>query len=263
METDQYQSIKVTVKRILNIDLSYYKDEQMRRRLDSWLIRSGLVTWDDYFKKVKEDERELQRFRDYLTINVSEFFRDAERWRTLREKVIPYLLGSAGGPRSSMRIWSAGCSTGQEPYSLAMLMDELTPRVNHYLLATDLDRGALNKARARGPYLPEEIRNLTPLQCGNYLEAGGPPHFVSNAIAQKVTFKEHNMLEQPFEENFNLIVCRNVIIYFTTEAKQILYRKFAAALRPGGILFLGGTEIIPKPLDLGLRTQEISFYVKA
>lgn len=265
MEMEEYSQIKVSVKHLLNIDLNYYKDEQMRRRLDSWLVRSASSSWRDYLKRLSSEPTELARFRDYLTINVSEFFRDAERWNTLRSTILPELLQAAPRlhPKSGgLRIWSAGCSIGPEPYSLAILLDELSPHQTHYLLATDLDRGALQKARSRGPYSADDIRNVSPQQRADYFEPGGPPFYVKEKVAHRVSFKEHNMVEDPFENEFDLIVCRNVIIYFTNDAKNILYRKFHAALRQGGILFLGGTEIIPHPQEIGFNNHGISFSIK-
>jgi chemotaxis protein methyltransferase CheR len=258
MEQEQYQQIKASIRRLLNIDLTHYKDEQMRRRLDSWLIRSGAPNWEDYFKRVQADAKEMSKFRDYLTINVSEFFRDPERWRSLREKILPYLLQSSG----TLKVWSAGCSTGQEPYTLAILLDEVLSGRPYSVLATDLDRGALSKAKARGPYTADEVRNLTPPQRSKYLETATAPIFIKPSLAQRITFREHNLFADPFESHLDLIVCRNVIIYFTAEAKEQLYKKFQAALRPGGVLFLGGTEIIPRPMELGFRNQDISFYIK-
>jgi len=139
----------------------------MRRRLDSWLVRSGAPDWKTYFDRVRIDEKERTRFRDYITINVSAFFRDPERWKSLAEMVLPRLLKeSLGrvGSENGLRIWSAGCSIGAEPYTLAILLDEMAPRRRHSILATDYDLGALNKARQGGPYTAEEIQNLTPAQ---------------------------------------------------------------------------------------------------
>jgi chemotaxis protein methyltransferase CheR len=265
MDVQIYGDIKNSVKKLLNIDLTYYKDEQMKRRLDSWLVRSGNPTWTEYLKRLSNDNQELSKFRDYLTINVSEFFRDIERWQSLREQVIPLLLKDSAHHHpstSGLRIWSAGCSIGDEAYTLAILLDEVAPRLNHFILASDIDRGALAKAKARGPYSQDDIRNISPAQRSTYFDVEGTKFFIKEKIAQRITFKEQNLMLDPFENNFDLIVCRNVIIYFTNEAKSLLYPKFQAALRPGGILFLGGTEIIPRPTDIGLRNQGVSFYLK-
>lgn len=256
MEAETYVLIKKNIKNLLAIDLTYYKDEQMKRRLDSWLVRSGTPNWPDYFKRVRADDKELSRFRDYLTINVSAFFRDPERWQALRQTILPNLLKV----NPHLRVWSAGCSIGPEPYTLAMVLDEMTPGQRHTLLATDLDRGALTKAKARGPFSADDIQNVTTAQRAKHFQPGGPPHFVSEALGKRVDFRELNLLTDAFDANFDLIVCRNVVIYFTDAAKQELYRKFCNALRPGGVLFVGGTEVISRAPDLGFKSAGISFY---
>ena len=258
METEVYQQIKGTVKSLLDIDLNGYKDAQMMRRLDSWLVRRGADSWPDYVKRVRADDQELSKFRDYLTINVSAFFRDPERWQALRQTVLPELLKV----NRRLRVWSAGCSIGPEPYTLAIMLDELTPGAKHTLLATDLDRGALAKARARGPFTAEDIQHVNAKQRSRYFQAGGPPFFVGENLGQRVDFRELNLIEDRFESGFDLIVCRNVVIYFSDAAKQTLYEKFSAALRPAGVLFLGGTEILPWPQEMGFRSCGLSLYQK-
>jgi len=265
MEQQTYIQIKSNVKKLLDLNLDHYKDEQMKRRLDSWLVRNGASNWDEYFARLRKDPKELSRFRDYLTINVSSFFRDPERWQSLKELIIPRLIKDARqkNPQSpTLHIWSAGCSIGPEPYTLAMLLDDMSAYHNHQILGTDFDKGALAKAKARGPYTAEEVQNLTPTQKMTFLQSGGPPHFVAEKIAKRVQFKEHNLLDDPFPQNMDLIVCRNVVIYFTGETKDVLYRKFRDALRPGGILFVGATEIVPRPQEIGLKGSGISFYEK-
>jgi chemotaxis protein methyltransferase CheR len=265
MEAETYVQIKNSVKKLLNLNLDHYKDEQMKRRLDSWLVRNNAPSWDEYFARIRKDPKELSRFRDYLTINVSSFFRDLERWQSLKDSVIPRLFKDARqkNPHNpTLNIWSAGCSIGPEPYTLAMLLDDVSAYHDHHILATDFDKGALAKAQNRGPYTAEEVQNLSPTQKLAYLQTGGPPFYVAEKIAKRVQFKEHNLLDDPFPQNMDLIVCRNVVIYFTGETKDVLYRKFRDALRPGGILFVGATEIVPRPQEIGLKGCGISFYEK-
>lgn len=265
MEAELYAYIKRHVRRMLGIDLDHYKEEQMRRRLDSWLVRTGAPDWGHYFRRLPADSQELSRFRDYLTINVSSFFRDVERWQELRKILAGVLLPVAlerGTGRAGVKVWSAGCSIGAEPYSLAILLEELACPFRHSLLATDIDRSALEKARRRGPYTAEEIQNLSPEQRQAYLEPEGPPYFVRQRLATKVEFYEHDLLVDPFPVQLDLIVCRNVVIYFTSEAKETLYRRFYEALRPGGFLFVGATEIIPQSRSFGFEGYSISFYQK-
>lgn len=262
MDTDVYSQVKASIKKNLKIDLENYKPEQMQRRLDSWLVRSHSSTWNDYFNLLTSDAAELERFRNYLTINVTEFFRDLNRWHTLREEVLPHLIHSAETQaRRELKLWSAGCSIGAEPYTLTMLMAEAFPRQSYALLATDLDRGALLKARARGPYTPEDLHNLTAAQRQQFL-SDTAPHYIHASLQKHIQFEEHDLLAGRFETNFDLIICRNVVIYFTAEAKEKLYAKFSAALRSNGVLFLGGTEIISGANRFGLQNFGVSFYRK-
>ncbi|MBI9044892.1 MAG: protein-glutamate O-methyltransferase CheR [Anaerolineaceae bacterium] len=267
MDLGLYQKVKKQIQTILNINLDHYKDEQMRRRLDSWLSRVGADDWDAYFSQIQKDKVEWSRFRDFITINVTEFFRDFERWKQVREHILPDLLKenqsqSLGRFNEGLRVWSAGCSKGAEIYSISMILDDLNSHKKHYLLATDLDQGALEVARNGGPYVHEEIRNVSPVQRGMYFLPGGPPHKLNGTLGKKITFKEHDLLKSSYEKNFDLVICRNVVIYFTADTKAVLYKKFYDSLRPGGVLFVGGTEIIPRPQDIGFKSIGFSFYAK-
>ncbi|MBN1267493.1 MAG: protein-glutamate O-methyltransferase CheR [Anaerolineales bacterium] len=259
-----YQNIKVRVKQLYGIDLEHYKDQQMKRRLGSWLVRSGYSDWDTYFAQIKQDEKENGRLRDYLTINVSSFFRDPERWKTMQKEILPLLYAGRAGSRTSgeMRFWSAGCSIGAEPYSLIFQLDEMNHRNSYHLLATDLDRGALKLASEGGPYRKEDVDNISAERLEKYFISVAPPFYVKPEYIRRAKFSELDLINDNFEENFDLIICRNVVIYFTTVTKKYLFQKFSAALRPGGILFVGGTEIIPQAADLGLRSCGISLYQK-
>lgn len=263
MDAEVYTLVKSSIKRTLHIDLENYKEDQMKRRLDSWLIRSHMPTWQEYLSLASADAKELERFRNYLTINVTEFFRDPNRWDQVRNEVLPYLIkNSAGHPQGGgLNLWSAGCSIGVEAYTMAMIMAEFTGAHKYSILATDLDRGALLKAKARGPYSTEDIRNLSPIQRKQHLTPSAP-YFVTENLQKNIRFQEQNLLEDRFENDFDLIVCRNVVIYFTTASKDVLYAKFSKALRPGGVLFVGGTEIISGSTKFGLQNFGISFYKK-
>jgi chemotaxis protein methyltransferase CheR len=233
MTPETYLFVKRTVRTVLAIDLNAYKDEQMKRRLDAWLTRSGAASWSEYFRRIRVEPSELEKFRNYLTINVSAFFRDKARWDDLSQHILPELLKQRP---TGLRIWSAGCSIGLEAYSLAMLLHELNPMKRHYLLASDLDRGALAKAAAHGPYTDSDVENVSAEQKARYFEAKDGQWYVRPELARTVRFKEQNLLADPFEQNFDLIVSRNVVIYFTEPAKVALYQKFHEALRPGGFL---------------------------
>jgi chemotaxis protein methyltransferase CheR len=263
MDAEVYGQVRDSIKRTLKIDLTNYKDEQMKRRLDSWLIRVHASTWNDYLNLISSNPAERERFREYLTINVTEFFRDMNRWITLQQEILPYLIKNSANrrPTGGLKLWSAGCSIGAEAYTLAIMMNEAVPSQKYSLLATDLDRGALLKARSRGPYLENDLRNLDATLRQKYFTPT-TPYRVKESLQKNIRFEEQDLLADPFDSSFDLIVCRNVVIYFTNEAKELLYAKFGEALRPGGVLFLGGTEIISGPAKYGFQNAGISFYKK-
>ncbi|MEN6436256.1 MAG: protein-glutamate O-methyltransferase CheR [Anaerolineaceae bacterium] len=262
MDAETFAQVKSSVKKILNIDLNYYKEEQVKRRLDSWLLRNNMPDWKIYFDKVTSNATEMSRFRDFLTINVTEFYRDTHHWKTLEEKVLPLLCKQANERKSSLKLWSAGCSVGVEAYTLTMAMDKVASHTPYEIFASDMDRGALQKAKARGPYAAEEVRNLLPDQKNKYLEEIAGKYYFKEQFTHSIRFFEQDLLMDEFTGGFDLIVCRNVVIYFTREAKDMLYMKFRNALNPGGILFVGGTELIPRPSEYGFTSQWMSFYSK-
>jgi chemotaxis protein methyltransferase CheR len=257
MDELEYNYIKHQVRQLLNVDLNCYKAPQMQRRLKAYLARTGQPNWPKFFRLLRTDQIQLSKFKDYLTINVSSFFRDTEKYKFLQRSALPELLQN----NKTLRVWSAGCSRGQEAYSLAMLLSEASNGTfPHRILATDIDQSALAWAKAGGPYTADDVAGLPPQFRVNYLEIRENQYWVKNDLRQKVAFRQHNLLDDSMAGKFDLIVCRNVVIYFQANAKQILYQRFYDALKPGGILFVGGTEIVPKATDIGFETLHVSFY---
>ncbi len=257
IEAREYVFIKRKIFNLTGVDLSCYKTPQVQRRLKTYLIRSGYTDWHRFFRDIQNDSLAVSNLKDYLTINVSSFFRDTEKFDYLRDTILPELLHG----HRKLRIWSAGCSKGHEPYSLAMMLSEATGLYRqHYILATDIDRSALNHTEAGGPYTEEEVSKLPPSFLERYFRLADDGYYVIDKLPRRLTIRYQNLLSDPFEDNFDLIVCRNVVIYFTTEVKERLYRRFHQSLRQGGILFVGGTEVIPRVTDVGFETAGISFY---
>ena len=258
MQETTYIELKRVIKDRVGLDLDLYKGQQMRRRLDNFVTqRAGdEVAW---VRSLASDRDELAALRDMLTINVSEFFRDFAQFETLRTKVLPDLLAS----RSTLSIWSAACSNGQEPYSLAITLDELGATGRYRLLATDLDRAVLAKAQAGGPYIANDVRNVSAVRKQQYFTQDGDQVFVKPSLRSRVTFREHNLLADAYGTNYDLIVCRNVLIYFSPEAKNEILRRFQAALKPGGVLFIGATEALLGADAKGYKALGGNFYQRA
>lgn len=251
-----YEKFIANIKSHTNIDLSQYKEAQMKRRLTTLRDKKGFSSFDTFFLALKKDRGLLDEFLDKMTINVTEFNRDPKRWEILRSKMIPMLLQE----KSSICAWSAACSTGEEPYTLAMLFDQLG--INHSIQATDLDEKALEQAK-RGHYIERSLKELSPNKIARYFIQNGTEFKIQASLKKNITFKKHNLLEDDYGNGWDLVVCRNVMIYFTEDAKKKIYQKFADSLRPGGILFVGSTEQIFNPINYGLESVDTFFYRKA
>ena len=257
MDERDWEEFKAKLKRKTEIDLDLYKAPQMQRRIMNLARRNGYDKYSAYFDKVVQDKDDFAAFIEYLTINVSEFFRTPDKFAKLETDVIPELMKRS----SRLNIWSAGCSIGAEPYSLAMILNDMTPNTRHRILATDLDIEILGKAKA-GVYNENELKAMSEARKSKYFTRQGDKYAVSPDIKQRIEFKRHNLLKDSFETGFDLILCRNVVIYFTEEAKDQLYANFFKALKPGGILFVGATEAFLNFRKLGYTSYQPFFYQK-
>jgi len=257
MEAWEYRYIRREILQLTGVDLDSYKSTQIQRRLASYLQKSGHGTWASLFNSLRRTPGAAEQLKNYLTIGVSAFFRDPEMYACLQHAILPGLVRQG----AALRVWSAGCSRGQEPYSLAMLLNEsCSPHLYHRILATDLDSAALEWARAGGPYSAGDVSNVAPDLARRYLDVRVNGVWVREQLRQQVFFRRHDLLQDPFDHGFDLIVCRNVTIYFTGEAKAALYRRFHAAQNSGGVLFVGGTELMARPQELGFEAIGSSFY---
>ena len=258
MNDQDYEYLKRKLLTLTGIDLDSYKSQQMRRRLNMFYAHTGAGNIMEYCQMIKHDRDMLDKLRNFITINVSEFFRDSASFTQLRTSILPLLLKQ--NPR--LNIWSAGCSHGAEPYSVALALEGISPGGRHRILATDIDDGALKRARAGGPYNPAEVKNVSSSILQKYFINSSGDYMFSEKIKRKVEFRQQNLLSDRFEDGFHLIICRNVTIYFTEEAKRGINQRFFNALRPGGILFIGGTEAMLDVTNLGFIGLKPSFYQK-
>jgi chemotaxis protein methyltransferase CheR len=259
LDDQGYAAFQKTVHKLTGVDLTSYRQGQMRRRLEALVLRVGCKDFLDYARLLEKDPARLQEFRDYFTINVTEFFRDPERFRYLETRVLPELLKR----RMGLKIWSAACSIGAEPYSVAILLKELAPTLAHKIVATDVDATILARAKAASGYLQADVRAVTPARLGKaFVKDAKGTYALKPEYKAMCEFRLHNLLTAPPSQGFDLILCRNVVIYFTDDAKATLYQNLVNALRPGGVLFVGGTEMVAGAQQLGLTAIGPSFYRK-
>lgn len=252
-----YEEFKEEIFKITEIDLDSYKERQMKRRLNSLISKRGFDGYQSYLEALKKDSRLYDEFMSYITINVSEFFRNPEQWDKLKEIIIPMLIKQ----NRTLKIWSAACSSGEEPYTIAMILNEFFPLKDIKILATDLDKEILEKAK-RGIYSEKSVANLPKGYLQKYFTQDGNTFHIKDQIKQCIEFKQHNLLSDRYPDGCHLIVCRNVLIYFTEEAKTDIYKKFNRALAPSGVLFVGSTEQILLYANYNLKPIQTFFYQK-
>lgn len=252
-----YEKFKENIFRMTGLDLSLYKERQMKRRIESLIKRHQIDSYESYFKVLKSDKEIFDEFINYLTINVSEFFRNPGQWDILIDTVVPELMK---GTRK-LKVWSAACSTGEEPYTLVMALSRLMPLSDIKILAVDIDKEAINKAKA-GVYSKKSIENVPEDFKKKYFTPIGSSFKISDEIKRCVEFKHFNLLKDQYPRDYDLIVCRNVMIYFTEEAKEEMYHNFNSALKEKGVLFVGSTEQIILPQRYNFKAMKTFFYQK-
>lgn len=247
----EYNIFKKKIQELTTIDLDAYK-YQIHRRVHMLMQRWGAKSYDEYYKTIATNPDKLREFLDYLTINVTEFFRNSGKWWELRDRIIPQMYKELGHQR--VRFWSAACSTGEEPYSLAILAIECHVATPQPVLAIDIDNGVLAKAQ-QGIYAKKQIESAPKEWIPKYFkEIDANTVQVKQEVKDKVKFKHLDLIKDKFETGFDLILCRNVVIYFEPETKSALYKKFHDALRPGGYLMTGATEQIFDYKTLGFES---------
>jgi len=253
-----FETFKHKVRLAYGMDLDGCKRQQMERRLRSAMMRCGASTFLQYYNVLQSDSALLEEFMDRVTTNMSELFRNPEQFETLGTKILPDLLTR----NPNLSIWSAGCCHGAEAYALAILIEELLPPGDHRILATDIDDNMLARAES-GVFHEQEMRNVSKSRIAKYFDRHPDGYVAKSALRRWITCRKHNLIEDPFETGFDLILCRNVVVFFTEEAKSALYDRFFQSLCPQGYLFVGGSERITDYAAKGFANPLPFFYNKA
>ena len=253
-----YEYFKKEILALTTIDLNSYKEQQMKRRIDTLIAKHKIVGYDKYVQALRTDKNMFEEFVNYITINVSEFYRNPEQWEILDKTIFPELISKYG---KNLKIWSAACSTGDEPYSLVMALSRHIPLNQIKIFATDLDKQVIAKAKV-GLYTEKSIASVPEDLKKKYFTKVGPSYKIADEIKARVEFKEHNLLNDAYPTEYHLIVCRNVLIYFTEQAKDEVFRKYFKSLAKGGILFIGSTEQIMNYREIGFERKNSFFYAK-
>ncbi len=253
---EDFNALRTLVRQLTGIALSEAKRELVYGRLSRRLRALGLQSFSAYRDLLTDNPEgpEMVEFINAITTNLTSFFRESHHFDHLREQVLLPLLQRGSGQR--LRIWSAGCSTGEEPYSIAMTVRETVPenvRLDIKILATDLDSDVLARARA-GVYGEDRVSALSAQRRDRFFrehrDGGVVKYRVTPDLQQLITFNQLNLMNPlPMKGPLDVIFCRNVVIYFDKETQRDLFRRYSQLQRPGDTLFLGHSESMFKVSD--------------
>ncbi len=253
---DDYVTFCEGVRKLCGIDLLQYKRGQMERRIRTFASNRGVTDLGEYLKRLS-DRAELEAFLDRVTINVSQLWRNPQEWVSLARDVLPELA-----KRGRVQAWSAGSSYGAEAYTLAALMLDTIRGTRGEILGTDIDPRMVARAR-EGRFSGEDARTAPSEALSRWFEKDGGDFVARRELKALVRFEAGDLLRMPFPEGkYDLVLCRNTVIYFTEEVRDALHERLARSIRPGGYFLIGSTERVSRTADIGLEVVRPFLYRK-
>jgi chemotaxis protein methyltransferase CheR len=245
---DEYELFCDGFRNLTQIDLSQYKRGQMERRIRSFASRRGVDDLRTYLGHLRSDAKLLDEFLDRVTINVSQLWRNPEQWTMLARDVLKE-LSDAG----RIRAWSAGCSYGAEAYTLAALCQEVAPKVRADIRGTDIDRRMVERAR-EGRFTVDDARSAPAQLLARWFDRAGDGWQAKSTLRSLVRFEVGDLLRMTLpKEHYDLVLCRNTVIYFNEDVRDELHARIAASIRRGGWFIVGATERVSQPSSHGLE----------
>ena len=255
---DDYVEFCTFLRRLTGIDLSQYKRPQMERRLRTFYANKGVLSLTDAIERLASDPQHLEELLDRITINVSQLWRNPEQWDIIQNRLLPELAD-----QGQLRAWSAGCSYGAESYTLATLCHLVLPGKRVTIIGTDIDKRMIERARL-GLFSEDDARTAPEKLLGigfDRVEGGWRAKLNLRSMTR---FDQGDLLQMQLRPAaYDLILCRNTVIYFAEPIRDELHLRLAEALRPGGYLVIGSTERVSTPSALGLVMQHPFIYRKA
>jgi chemotaxis protein methyltransferase CheR len=248
------------ISREVGVTLDAYKEKCLRRRIAVRMRACGVHTFGDYGAVLRRSPEEYERLKDALTINVTRFYRNRETWDLLRTRFLPELWQARQG---RLDVWSAGCSSGEEPYTIAMIVAALAEQAGRgswldrlSVVGTDIDRASLDQAAA-GVYRREAFQETPPDLVSRYVDETPAGLAVVEAVRRRVTVRRFDLTREAVPRSaYDLVICRNVVIYFDRPTQERLFAAFVDALRPGGLLVLGKVETLLGPAREALELAD-------
>jgi len=245
-----FERLKNEVSRIIGVDYDNYSKSHLRRRFHARMRVVGTTRFIDYLNHLKKNEKEIEKLRELLTVNVTKFKRDKKVWKVIENEVIPQILEiKEDSILKKIEAWCAGCSTGEEPYSLAIsyLNNRPSNDISFQVEATDLDGEALDYAK-NAEYPSKSVKNLSKAEKKNYFRKENDEEWIlTEEVKDLVDFKKNDIFKTSFTKKFDLILCRNLMIYFNNESKSELMERLVESLKDGGFLIIGMSENLRAP----------------
>ncbi len=241
------------------LDLESYKDKQMERRINQLITREGYGDLASFFRALKGSNDVLHKFYNYLTINTSSFYRDAKIYDYIEQKALVNLLRN----HERLTIWSVGCSHGEEPYTLALILDKHKALHRVKILASDIDDKALEMAR-EGRYVKNQLEKVPPEILSTAFTEKNNAYYIDARYKKVIDFNKKNFLDPIYSNmpSLQMALCRNVFIYFKTEVQEWIIDHVSRLIVPGGYFIIGSAEFINKPERFKLERQIPSVYLK-
>jgi chemotaxis protein methyltransferase CheR len=255
---DEYTDFCDGVRRICAIDLLQYKRGQMERRIRTFVTTRGHSGLSEYLTVLRTDRTEVEALLDRVTINVSQLWRHPEQFEVLEKHVLPEL-----GQQGRVRAWSAGCSYGAEAFTLAAVCMSTVPKANVSITGVDIDPRMIERARL-GVFTAADARSVKPrLMDTWFTKRPDGSHEALPALRALTRFEVGDLLRvRPRPSAYDLVMCRNTVIYFNDEVRNALHARLVTALRPGGYLVVGATERVSDPAGIGLTPTHPFTYRK-
>lgn len=269
LSSKSFERVAAIAREHAGLTIPEAKLAMVQSRLSRRLRETRIPDFERYLDHIEklEDAAELSNMISALTTNVSHFFREVHHFEMLERDVLPGLLQKARAGKK-IRFWSAGCSSGQEPYTLAMVLLKADPsaaKLDVKILATDIDKKILDQARA-AQYDARQVAEIDPRYAGFLKPAAGGKGAVTvtDPVKALVTFRELNLMKAwPMQNQFDVIFCRNVLIYFDEATQRMLWPRFENALLPDGWLLLGHSERVHDDARTSLRNRGVTSYQKS
>ena len=255
---DDYTTLCEGIRKLAGVDLLQYKRGQMERRIRTFASRQGIEDLTEYLRVLQGDRAKVEEFLDRVTINVSQLWRNPEQWALLGTTVLPALAAES----NHIRAWSAGSSYGAEAYTLAAVALSSVPKARVQIKGTDIDRRMVARART-GIFSTEDARSAPPKELARWFDRREDGGHAKDELKRLVSFEAGDLLVGRVAANaYDLVLCRNTVIYFNEDVRDALHARLAQALRPGGVLMIGSTERVTGPRELGLEPTHPFVYRK-